>query len=814
MVAKNFNDGWVFNPKVSPYAKLQGQDETRVPVRLPHDATISAVRRPDAPDGGRVGYFPGGVFEYSKTFMVSEDYRDKVVFLKFDGVHRDAMVYVNEAYAGQRPFGYSPFAIELTPFIKYGEDNTIRVDARSHADSRWYTGTGILRDVHLLLCDPVHFALEAPTVRTQSVNSRTAVLEVVNRIVNSTRNTVTVRVRSELRSNQSEVVAYAETPVTVLPGQEATERHRLVVDQPQLWGPDSPYLYDLASTISSHSKVIEAKRQDVGIRTVAVDPNRGLLINGEVTKLRGACIHHDNGILGGVAIPRAEERRVEKLLDAGFNAIRSSHNPISKTMLEACDRLGMLVVDETFDVWTQGKTDFDYSLAFPTWWQQDVTAMVAKGMNHPSLIMYSIGNEIIEIGTPHGAVWSRKIVELIRNLDQDRPITNGINGFVAVMDKLSKLGDSRPSAKESSAKSGDGGINAAMNSAGDFMNMVSGSQLVSEVTEESFAMLDVAGMNYGDARYTIDQQLFPDRVILGTETFPPRIYDNWKLVTKYPNVIGDFTWTGWDYLGEVGIGRIQWADEPAAFEAPFPWMTAHVGDIDISGNRRPISYYREAVFGLAQEPYIAVKRPHNYGRQARPGQWSWSDTISSWTWDVPLGTLTGVEIYSDAEEVELFVNGVSQGRKPAGDTARYITEFEVAYEPGELEVIAFTGGVEGARSSLRTASVEVTLQMLPDRHIIKNDVGDLCFVEILAADVSGAVNTLIDTQIEVTVSGAGELLAVGNASSTQTGDFHSGLVRLFEGRALAVVRPTGTGDVTVRATSAGIAGSVTRFSVE
>jgi hypothetical protein len=456
----------------------------------------------------------------------------------------------------------------------------------------------------------------------------------------------------------------------------------------------------------------------------------------------------------------------------------------------------MLVLDETFDMWTQGKNDFDYSLDFPEWWKRDVTAMVRKDFNHPSVVMYSIGNEIFEVGTPQGGVWSRRLASAVRDLDPSRPITNGINGFVAVIDQLAKLAGDR-----ANSAGAEGGVNAAMNSASDFMNQISASEMVTKLTEESYSVLDVAGMNYGDARYSIDQELFPHRVILGTETFPPHIAHNWSLVEKYPNVIGDFTWTGWDYLGEAGIGRNQWKDEPPVFEAPFPWMAAWVGDFDITGNPRPISFYRRAVFGLLDTPYIAVGNPANYQREMLEGQWSWSDTVSTWTWNVASGSKTFVEVYSDADEVELLVNGKSFGRKPAGETADFIAKFDVEYVPGVIEAVAYEKGKEISRSVLETADGGRQLAVIPEQRKNSLPSDDLWFFDIEARGANGVIDATLDDEIAVKISGPGELVALGSGRPDPEAKNSAERTDLFQGRALAIVRSTGSGRIDIEVTS-------------
>jgi beta-galactosidase len=793
MIRVSFNDGWEFRPKVSPFAELGGGGAPFRRVTLPHDAMIGQERAAadgqTATEGGAGAYFPGGTFEYRKSFPMPEEHRDKRILLEFEGVYRDAMVYVNGDYAGQRPYGYSLFRVDAGRFMRFGQDNEIRVEARAHSDSRWYTGAGIYRDTWLLTGGLVRIGPDGVRVTTPDIDAERAVVEVAIRVENDSIAIRTVDVVTEIRDAAGSVVAVDVSQVTVLPAEPATARRRLYVRAPRLWGPDSPALYTAHVALRDDNGEADAETVAFGIRSLQLDPERGLRINGETVKLRGACVHHDNGILGGATFARAEERRVQILKEAGFNAIRMSHNPMSRAMLDACDHLGVLVIDEAFDMWTWAKSDFDYSLNFAQWWERDIEAMVAKDVNHPSVILYSIGNEIPETGSPGGAAWGRRLAEKVRILDGTRYVTNAINGMLAVLDDLSAM----------RSQAGEGaGINALMADAGEAMNAISSSDLVTRRTAESFSVLDVAGINYAEARYGLDRDLFPSRIIVGSETFPARIDGNWRLVKQHGNVIGDFTWTGWDYLGEAGIGRPQYATADGsrpAFTAPYPYLLAGCGDIDITGHRRPASYYRQIVFGLRVQPYLAIRRPEHHGMAFTGSPWAWSDSISSWTWPGSEGSPITVEVYSDADEVELLVNGRSLGRKAAGDSHRFRAEFEAVYEPGELIAIAYTGGAETGRHVLRSAISPVLLRAEADRQVITTAGGDLGYVSLTLTDPAGTCCTQADRPVRVEVSGQGVLLGFGSASPSTEERFDATERRTYDGRALAVLRPTGPGKI-------------------
>jgi beta-galactosidase len=805
MFRVSFNDGWEFRSKVSSFAELGRASLPYRPVTLPHDAMLGLERiAPDGagnrdgravPGGGASAYFPGGAFEYRKVFSVPEDHRGGRILVEFEGVYRDAMVYVNGDYAGQRPYGYSLFRVDAGRFLRFGQDNEIRVEARAHQDSRWYTGAGIYRDTWLLTGGPVRIGPDGVRVATPDIDAERAVVEVATRVENDSIAIRTVSIVTEILDSAGTVVAADTSQLSVLPGEPATARRRLYLRAPRLWSTESPALYTAHVTLTDTDGEADTETVTFGVRSLRLDPERGLRINGETVKLRGACVHHDNGVLGAATFARAEERRVQLLMDAGFNAIRMSHHPMSKAMLDACDRLGVLVMDEAFDMWTSAKTDFDYSLHFPQWWERDLEAMVSKDVNHPSVILYSIGNEIPETGSPAGAAWARKLAEKVRSLDGTRYVTNAINGMLAVLDDLAAM---RSQPRENA------GINTLMADPADMMNAISSSDLVTRRTAESFSVLDVAGINYAEARYGLDQGLFPNRIIVGSETFPTRIDGNWRLVKQYGNVIGDFTWTGWDYLGEVGIGRPQFATEGGPrpdFTAPYPWLLAGCGDIDITGHRRPASYYREIVFGLRGQPYLAVQRPEHHGMTFTGTPWAWSDSISSWTWPGSEGAPITVEVYSDADEVELLINGRALGRRPAGESHRYRAEFEAVYEPGELVAIGYVDGAETGRYVLRSAAGPVLLHAEADRPVISAGGSDLAYVTLTLTDPDGTCYTRADRPVSVEVAGQGVLLGLGSAAPSTEERFDATERRTYDGRALAVLRPNGRGKIRLLASA-------------
>jgi beta-galactosidase len=814
-----FNDGWQFRQKANPFAELAGATAPYQDVRLPHDAMIGRDRSPGLEPA--TAYFPGGVYQYRKRFTDPERPDGGRAVLEFEGVYRDAMVYLNGALAGSHAYGYTGFTVDLTGLLVPGE-NTLLAEARSHQDSRWYTGAGIYRPVWLWTGGPVRIAVDGVTVTTPDIDAERAIAEVAVTVESDSPVLRTVVLRVHVTGPDGAIAAAGEVPVTIRPRSSAVARQRLVIESPALWGPASPSLYTAVAELAEGDAVIGGAPVDsapvdsapvdnatatFGIRRLQLDPRRGLRVNGEPVKLRGACVHHDSGILGAATFPAAEDRRVRLLKAAGFNAIRSAHNPASTALLAACDRHGVLVIDEAFDMWQSGKSGFDYSLGFQANWERDIEAMVAKDRNHPSVIMYSLGNEIIEAGTPAGAATGRDLAEKVRALDPARFVTNGVNGLLAAMDDVrAQLAEHRKAAAE------DAGINTLMNAVGELMARVATMPAVTTRTAESFGVLDVAGMNYLQGRYELDRGLFPNRVIVGTETAPPEIDRLWRLVLGNAHVLGDFTWTGWDYLGEVGVGRAQYlapGDMPS-FEAAYPWIAAWTGDLDITGTRRPASYYREIVFGLRNAPYIAVQRPEHHGKAAMLGQWSWTDSTGSWTWPGFEGKPVVVEVYSAADEVELLLNGRSAGRAPAGEAHRFRAAFDLTYQPGTLEAIAYRDGNVHARATLATAAGPLTLTATADCGELPADGRDVAFVEVTLADAHGTVATGADRLLTATVTGPGELAAFGSGRPCTEEGYQAGIHTTFDGRALAVIRATGPGDLTLEVSSAdGLSAAIT-----
>ncbi len=803
------NEGWTVHPKTNRFAERMGMGPEPADVTLPHDAMIGGERSPSASPAS--GYFLGGVWQYRRSLDVSPDHADACILLEFEGVYRDARVYVNDALVAHRPYGYSEFVVQIDPLLRFGEHNEIRVEARAHEDSRWYSGAGIHRNVWLLRAGRIHVLPRGVRVTTPELDDDIAVVAVAIDVCNHSNTMSSATVGAELLDAEGTVVAKSSAPASTVPGETAVVRHRLAVARPHRWAPDDPYLYSCRVTLADGEETLDVETTTFGMRTLSLDAVRGLRVNDEPILLRGACVHHDNGPLGAGAIDRAEERRIEILKAAGFNAIRSAHNPVSRAMLGACDRLGVLVIDESFDMWAEPKSEFDYALRFPDWWEADIEAMVRKDVNHPSVIMYSIGNEVPEAGRPYGARLGRALAEKVRSLDGTRFVTEAISGLLIggpeLMAELRKSID-EGMARQAAESGEETGVNTAVTNLADWLNQLMTSPVVAARSAETLSYLDVAGYNYMESRFKMDGDLYPHRAIMATETHPAAIDTGWAGVIDNPHVIGDFVWTGWDYLGEAGVGRTVYAQPgeaagPAAFQGEYPWLTAWCGDIDITGHRRPQSHYREIVFGLRTDPFIAVGRPEHHGEAAGATPWAWSDVVSSWSWEGHEGAPVTVEVYADADEVELLVNGRSVGSQPAGKANRYRATFETVFEPGRIEAVARQNATECGRTEIRSAAGPVQLSATVDRSEINADPRDLAFVTLALVDHDGVPFGVGARVVEVTVDGPGVLQALGSANPLSEEAFTLPRCTTFDGRALAVVRPTGSGAITVTAAAEG-----------
>ncbi|MBE2236314.1 MAG: glycoside hydrolase family 2 protein [Caldilineaceae bacterium] len=778
MKKQNFDQGWEFSEAWGLMAMFSR--EPWQPVNLPHDAMIGKPRAADNTGGAHVGYFPGGVANYRKKFLAPVEWEGESVQLEFEGVYMHAEISINNQLVQRQPYGYSSFVVDLTPYLLYGQENTINVVANNTAqpNSRWYTGAGIYRHVWLRVGGAVHIQPWGVFVTTPVVGADLSVVQASTELagLDSLEGAV---VRSTLLDADGVEVARAEYATRISPVQQT-----LLVNAAKLWSVEEPTLYTLRSEVLVGGSVVDTESTTFGIRSLAMDAENGFRLNGAPMKLKGGCIHHDHGPLGAASFDRAEERKVELLKAAGYNAIRCAHNPPAPALLDACDRLGMLVIDETFDAWTAAKTPNDYHLHFQEWWQRDTEAMVKRDRNHPSVIIWSIGNEIIEaLGSPAGATLAQQQADFVRALDNSRPVTSAL-----IFDVF------------------------ALMAADNINNAFEPTPVAADPQKDRWALatapfckaLDVVGYNYLVQRYAVDGEKFPNRVIIGTETWGHRSYDFWTETARLPHVLGDFLWIAIDYIGEAGFGAFT-LDDKVTMGAPYPYHLYGCGDFDLCGVKRPQSYYREQLWGVRTDPFIAVLPPELFGKKLAFTPWAWEPVLDAWTFPGQEGESVQVDVYAIDDEVALLINGEAVGRKPAGAAVKNKATFEVAYQPGTIEAIGYTGGQETGRFQLVTASAPARLHLAADRDVIPADTGSIAYVEIAVLDRNGTLVKHGAPEITVTVGGAGELLAIGTGNPLSEEPYVGNQRSAHHGRLLAVVRSNGEpGAITLTAHTEGL----------
>lgn len=754
-----FHENWSF--------WRQGESNKQV-VSLPHDAMIHEQRKANHPSSSAGAYFSGGSYVYEKVFIAPAEWAEQTVLFQFEGVYKHAKVYINGTQAGGAAYGYIPFFVPTGDLLNYGSENIIRVECENtdQPDSRWYSGAGIYRPVWVWTGPKDAIAPESVKISTLSYDP--AVIQVTS--------PVTVRVEVEGVSGE---------------GMD----FRLTIPNAKLWSENTPNLYTAHVTHGEDSEDIT-----FGIRKVEWSP-KGLFINGKQTLLRGGCVHHDSGILGGATYDKAEYRRVKKLKEAGYNAIRSSHNPASRAMLEACDRLGMYVMDETWDMWYSHKSKFDYASDFMGSYRDDIQAMVERDFNHPSVIMYSIGNEVSEPAQEKGVNLAKEMVEYIHSLDGNRAVTGGMNLMIISRSaKGSGVYKEEGGRDDGGKQNAMGGMSSTMfnmitSMVGPGMNKGANGKKADAVTSPVLDALDIAGYNYASGRYPLEGKAHPDRVIFGSETFPQDIYKNWQMVKKYPYLVGDFMWAAWDYLGEAGIGAWAYTPDGKAFDKPYPWLLADVGALDLLGNPNGELFLAQAAWGLLKQPAIAVRPVNHPGIKPAKSVWRGTNALPSWSWQGCEGNKAIVEIYVDAAAVELLLNGKSLGKKKVRDCK---ATFKTKYVPGILTAVAYNAdGRELSRNELKSASGSIQLMAEPEETTVKAD--DIVYIPVSLVGENGVVEQNADRELTITVEN-GQLLAFGSANPRTKERYDSGSFTTYYGRALAVVRAIQTETITLSVT--------------
>ena len=760
-------------------------------VTLPHDAMLAEPRTAISAGGTNTGWYEGYDYEYQRTLTVPENELADTHILEFEGVYHNAEVWLNGQKAAFRPYGYTNFYVDCAPYLHAGE-NELRVIARNadQPNSRWYSGAGIYRPVQLWKARGAHITLNGVKIRTLSLQP--AIVEV--RVKTTAPGTVRLTV-DDLPAMQQESDGEAVFTLTL--------------DNARLWTPETPNLYTCRVSFAD-----DEVTETFGVRKVEWGTD-GFLLNGKRYIIQGACIHHDNGLLGAVCDPDAVARKVRLLKENGYNAIRSAHNPCSKALLTECDRQGMLVMDEYIDHWYIHKIEHDYVDYFNDWWRQDLTDMVEKDYNHPCVVLYSTGNEVSETAQKRGIALTKEMTDFLHGLDDSRPVTCGVNiffnflssiGFGVYSDeKAKKEAERAEKAKqrgEKAAKKKAVGSQFFNNLAGllgdEFMKRGATLHGCDVKTRDAFANMDIAGYNYGIYRYKHDLKKYPQRLILGSETFCNDAYKFRELAKQEPRLVGDFVWAGMDYLGEVMVGSWEYADYAETFDGGLGWVSAGSGRIDLTGKPLGEALYTRVALEADNGPYIAVCPVNHTGDRHSPSAWKMTNAMPSWSWTGCEGRKANVEVYARAARVELVLNGHTVGSKTLKNDC--LARFSIPYESGTLEAVSYDAADhEIGRYKLQSAGGATSLTL--DAEEPAAQTGHLCYVRLRYTDENGITKPLMRGNIQVQVRG-GTLVGLGSACPFNKHSYLDSETDTYYGEALAIVR-MGDGDAMTIAASDG-----------
>ncbi len=759
-----FDDDWRFyRGEIKGGEKESLSVDSWRPLNLPHDWSIedlpvtNSAFSPDAISQVSGGFTTGGTGWYRKAFVVPADQKGRRIHIQFDGVYMNADIWINGHHLGTHPYGYTSFWFDLTNYLKFGQKNVLAVQVQNEGvNSRWYSGSGIYRHVWLKVLDPVHVAQWGTYLTASDVSAASAKVDTKTMVSNESGNSSQVTLVTRILNTKGIEKAKIESKRNIETSSSYEFDQELIVESPELWSPESPILYTAVTQAYRENKLSDRMETKFGVRTMSFDATNGFRLNGGSLKLRGGCVHHDNGPLGSRAFDRAEERRVELLKASGFNALRCAHNPPSPAFLDACDRLGMLVIDEAFDMWRDGKNPQDYHLYFDQWWQRDIESMVLRDRNHPSIILWSIGNEIPGMEKPEVARVAKMLADNVRKTEPSRPVTAAVND-------------------------------------------------ASENKDPFFAALDLTGYNYGRKGYEPDHQRKLERVIVATESFPLEAFEYWMGVQDHPWVIGDFVWTAFDYIGEASIGWLGYMQDKNFY----PWNLAYCGDIDICGWKRPQSFYRDALWRRNQNVSIFVKPPHpsfeiNPKKEAW-SIWNWHDVVADWNWEGTEGRPLEVNVYSSCEQVELSLNDKSFGKRETNRSTQFTAKWEVPFQAGLLKAIGYDGSKQVASSELRTAADAVQIKLSADTAQIKADGQDLSFITVELLDKNGVRNPKAQNLVKFELKGPGTIVGVGNANPVSIESNQQPQRKAWQGRCLVIVKSDRTpGDVVLKARAEGL----------
>lgn len=798
MKRKNLNQEWEFQwgePSNIPMMPVEKKT-----VNLPYDFMITKDVSKDAVGGAETGFYQGGKASYTKYITVNEEDKKEIHILSFDGCYGTTKVVVNGHVACRHHYGYTPFQVRLDSYLQVGKNRiTVTVDNTSEPNSRWYSGAGLYRGAELLTGGPVYVLPEGIYTYTESIG-QSAIQIVETSIKNETdaERKIAAEICLVEKATEKTVAEHTEL-LSISAGEERTIKQEFDIQDPILWNVDTPYLYEAKICIQDTGKqeLYDSASASFGIRRIEVDAKQGFRLNGVPMKLKGGCIHHDNGILGAAAFKESEYRKVLLHKKAGFNALRFAHNPPSKELLNACDEIGMLVIDEAFDVWNMEKNYHDFSNFFEYEWEKELRAMILRDRNHPSIFMWSIGNELPEQGgLSEGYETSGKLAEYTRKWDKTRPVGGALCSFFRGLDDEDNAKYWKSVMEEREKLQQNGMVN---------LDCEFGKTVWDPYTAPFVEAWDIVGYNYLQYQYEPSHEKHPERVICCTESKPRELGTYWAEVERLPYVIGDFEWTSMDYIGEAGIGNsfyVKAEEVPQMrqrmFHAQYPARTAETGDFDICGFEKSQLGYRKCVWG-SPETFLVSYDPSVFDQEELLGRYGWGKCERSWSWQAEAGAPIKVEVYSRAPFVEIFVNGISIGKKAAGKDHDYRAVFVTTFEPGEILAVSYDEeGREISRDRQCTAGKpagvaireDETLKELKERGFLSIE-DSLRYYVVEVVDENGNLVPYAEEKLsaeDLKTQDIKEILAFGTGRPTTEENYTRGEITTYRGRALLIAR--------------------------
>ena len=758
-----FDDDWKFHKGGVLGGQNNDLDDSKWRiVDLPHDWSIEDLPGTNSPFNADAisqvggGFTTGGTGWYRKHFTSDLSDSGKVFMIRFDGVYMNADVWINGELLGNHPYGYTQFSFNVSNKIKFNTDNIIAVEVKNEGvTSRWYSGSGIYRHVWLQVSAAVHVTNNGVSITSKVNTNNTATINIQTEVSNTLHQIASTTLKTKIVNDKGVEVSSNNGLYNIQASNVYNFQEEIQLQNPELWSMEKPTLYTAITEVYQNSKLVDTHTTQFGVRMIAVDAINGFRLNGKAIKLKGACFHNDNGPLGSRAYDRAEIRKVELLKASGFNAIRCSHNPPSTAFLNACDSLGILVIDEAFDCWNYGKNSYDYHLYFKNNWQSDIASMMLRDRNHPSIIMWSIGNELPERETAEGDSTAQMLTRYVRSIDSTRPVTAAYNG-------------------------------------------------VSDKADAFFAALDVAGYNYNLNKYVSDHQRKPKRVMVCTESYPLTAFDYWMGVIDNPWVIGDFVWTGFDYIGEASIG---WRGYYQSKDF-YPWHLAYCGDIDICGWKRPQSFYRDVLWKENQLSVFIKPPTPSFPTNIKKEDWSiwnWYDVVADWNWKGYEDSLMEVNVYSSCDQVELFLNSKSLGKKSTDRSTKFLAVYKVPYKTGELKATGYTKGKKVNESVLKTAAEATQIKLTADKYIINADNEDLSYITVELTDANGIRNPKAENLMQFSIEGEGTIVGVGDANPISLESYQQPQRKAWQGRCMIVIKSShNAGKITMKVVSEGM----------